>query len=1157
MRPIWMKIKGLNSFLEAQEIDFTKLTSQGLFGIFGPTGSGKSTILDGITIALYGTTSRNSSNFIHVNTDRASVDYIFSVREKQEHIYRVSRSFKRSKEGSIRSVGAKFMELKGEEQEILAERAVAVNAKCKEVIGLSKEVFFRTVVLPQGKFSEFLKLEGMERNKMLERLFHLEKYGEELVEVIKSCEAGWQGKKKEKEGALSRYAQVDSKLIEELKSLEKECAVLLEKKQEEIRETRKNLEEGRKIFQYQTELEELKEQADKLEQQRQHIAVIQEELLQAQKANLLWGYLKDFREAEAAWKEHQEKTVRISGSWEQKQEEAESRKAKKEQAENCLQIQKPGLELLKARLEDAIAFAQEKQKQEAEKQMRQAEAEAVEKQLKDYLGKMETLEESIGKLQKSQEEVSRQLQEATVPVDIQRAAEEGFHLSRELLKNRKKQEELADKISSWEAEEKKAARTQKLLQKQEEEALAFDRKQEEERKRLKEQQEAIGSLEKEKEQISSVRAEKEKERLLLEAIKEQQKICSEMAEDLEIARKEKEDRLQEKEEAEKFYRENLAAILAKDLQEGEHCPVCGSVHHEKVYEERDQEKLEVIEKRKEQADQAFQKDSVDLARRETKYAGEQEQLQKLFKEREQLKQELLELNQEALEKAFEEKEKEKERLEKQLEKVDGDRQKLREEIYKLQARQAKCEAEKENYEKRTEEGKEELKELGEEIKSKEQMLAQLSKTLQTEDFPAVYGDIQKKSKMREQKQARLQELVKGLDARRKNKEKGDSLIQEQKTKKAQLELVLEQLRESILKLEKQILEKAGQTENLDKKKQEVSRQIQHMEEKYAEETKLWETVSREANQLQQEKSAMEALTKSSQETAEKKNRILREKMEEADVEDERWIGRFRKEEEEMQHCREEAERFKEAVVTVKTQIDRVQKQLDQRKISREELQELETKVADLEQDITEKNKQLGAARKELEQMENAWKEKELLKKELEEIYHKLDILSQLSGLFWGKKFVEYVSRYYLEYVSREANERLKEMTGNGYGLETDQNGLFLIRDYKNGGISRSASTLSGGETFMASLALALALSSQIQMKGAAPLELFFLDEGFGTLDENYLQVVMESLEKIRNKRRSVGVISHVEEIKNRIPMRLIVEPAAVGEGGSKVHIEQA
>ena len=105
MRPIWIKIKGLNSFLEPQEIDFQELTGEGLFGIFGPTGSGKSSILDGITLALYGTTARNSGNFIHVSTDKALVDYIFSVKTKETHTYRVTRGFKRDPGRAGRSAG--------------------------------------------------------------------------------------------------------------------------------------------------------------------------------------------------------------------------------------------------------------------------------------------------------------------------------------------------------------------------------------------------------------------------------------------------------------------------------------------------------------------------------------------------------------------------------------------------------------------------------------------------------------------------------------------------------------------------------------------------------------------------------------------------------------------------------------------------------------------------------------------------------------------------------------------------------------------------------------------------------------------------------------------------------------------------------------------
>ena len=163
----------------------------------------------------------------------------------------------------------------------------------------------------------------------------------------------------------------------------------------------------------------------------------------------------------------------------------------------------------------------------------------------------------------------------------------------------------------------------------------------------------------------------------------------------------------------------------------------------------------------------------------------------------------------------------------------------------------------------------------------------------------------------------------------------------------------------------------------------------------------------------------------------------------------------------------------------------------------------------------------------------------------------------LEKLFKGKKFVEFVAITKLKYISHEASKRLKEISNGNYGLEVDENSKFIIRDYKNGGAERDASTLSGGETFLASLSLALALSAEIQLKGTAPLELFFLDEGFGTLDENLLEVVMESLERVHNDRLKVGIISHVEAIKNRVPVKLIVTPAISGLGGSKVKIERS
>jgi exonuclease SbcC len=101
---------------------------------------------------------------------------------------------------------------------------------------------------------------------------------------------------------------------------------------------------------------------------------------------------------------------------------------------------------------------------------------------------------------------------------------------------------------------------------------------------------------------------------------------------------------------------------------------------------------------------------------------------------------------------------------------------------------------------------------------------------------------------------------------------------------------------------------------------------------------------------------------------------------------------------------------------------------------------------------------------------------------------------------------------------------------------------------------RAVKTLSGGETFLVSLSLALSLSATICMKSLRPIEFFFLDEGFGTLDEKLVDTVMDVLGKL-SKTFAVGLISHVEELKHRIDNKLLVS-GATESSGSKVRVER-
>lgn len=157
------------------------------------------------------------------------------------------------------------------------------------------------------------------------------------------------------------------------------------------------------------------------------------------------------------------------------------------------------------------------------------------------------------------------------------------------------------------------------------------------------------------------------------------------------------------------------------------------------------------------------------------------------------------------------------------------------------------------------------------------------------------------------------------------------------------------------------------------------------------------------------------------------------------------------------------------------------------------------------------------------------------------------------------KLETYIQMAYFDRIIARANTRLMRMSGGQYEMkrreEADnkrsQSGLEInVIDHYNGG-ERSASTLSGGESFKASLALALGLSDEVQSNaGGVRLDTMFVDEGFGTLDEDSLKSAMDTLAGLSQGNRLVGIISHVNELKERIDRQIIVKKDR--DGGSSV-----
>ena len=149
------------------------------------------------------------------------------------------------------------------------------------------------------------------------------------------------------------------------------------------------------------------------------------------------------------------------------------------------------------------------------------------------------------------------------------------------------------------------------------------------------------------------------------------------------------------------------------------------------------------------------------------------------------------------------------------------------------------------------------------------------------------------------------------------------------------------------------------------------------------------------------------------------------------------------------------------------------------------------------------------------------------------------VAHMLGNLLQARQFPQWLVSEALDDLVTAASETLAALTNGQFDLTHDKGDLFVI-DHADADARRSVRTLSGGETFQASLALALALSSQISAlatAGAARLDSIFLDEGFGTLDGETLEVVATTLETLAQGSRMVGVVTHVTALAERVPVR--------------------
>lgn len=214
-------------------------------------------------------------------------------------------------------------------------------------------------------------------------------------------------------------------------------------------------------------------------------------------------------------------------------------------------------------------------------------------------------------------------------------------------------------------------------------------------------------------------------------------------------------------------------------------------------------------------------------------------------------------------------------------------------------------------------------------------------------------------------------------------------------------------------------------------------------------------------------------------------------------------------------------------------------------------------ISVVDQQIEELNQRIGAIRNQFEadqqlllSQAEATRQRDLLYAE----YQRWLRVSTLFGSSDGKRFRNIAQSYILRYLLDLANRNLSRLTPR-YQLYCQPGSLtILLRDIEAGGALRPVSTISGGEGFLMSLSLALGLASMTSSR--LSFSTMFIDEGFGTLDRTYLDTVMNSLESLRQTDgRKVGIISHVEGLRDRISAQILVTPEQRDNSVSKVEIK--
>ncbi|WP_438346882.1 AAA family ATPase [Paenibacillus sp. FA6] len=1134
MKPITLKLAGLQSYREMQQIDFDDLTQMGLFGIFGPTGSGKSTLLDAITLSLYGKVERavnGTQGIMNHSEDSLFVSFTFELNSSEgAQQYRVERRFKRSNELSISNTISRFIEVTPDGDVVIADKLADVTRCVEDKIGLKMDDFTRAVVLPQGKFAEFLSLKGTERRQMLQRLFHLEQYGDQLGQKlsrrVKENEATLRNMEAEQQG----LGNAGKEALGEAKKQLSEAVTHAEVSRRRLHEITIQAEQLSKVWEWQIERGRRQEQLLQLSSLENEVKDLEDKLSKASVAQHLMPLLTQMQESKQEYLNRETKAISLHGKAQEAEQGSLRAMETDDVAKLTLSSEEPKLLIRQDQLVQAVKLQQERDTLRSECQDLDAKKANVVRTQSELHEQLLKEKELLNKGQNRQAE----LQESLKPLETRSQERELIH---------------------------KAIQRRHIIQSSDEQQQIVSNEYDQQGKRLAEMSSKLSSFERELLNNASNNT------LFIERLTSHVSVIigQEKAVNQDIRRLSAEE-AELHEEIKSLETHALSLSLATQLQTGQPCPVCGSEHHPHPVETTDgSEKLTL------QTEQMACLREVHLQLQELRL-----KLHQLMMEGRTLMEQVgVVLPEQDESQTVTEMERSNEvtyfsvaywrdrihQMEETSQELIRQTSTLRQENVGMKQSDGMLQQQHMRYMAEVDA----LRNIHTETKSKlDRVTTELTKLHQAwvEQFPELpLMEIEQKFELMQKKDAEAETL----------KERIEISIPFIEGKLQAVQSIEQQLGE---------LEKAhiqwntqwqGKHELLLEKEERLfafvgERSAESLLEECVQQLKILRAT---AEQSQKERRTAEDLKHEAIKVAVIAQQAVDSAMEHYKAALSRWeqmlASSILSSAEEVEACclqREEemkhadvvrAHRENEREVTL--QLAYVEDKLSGIVLTEEEWDICKATLDECRNTDEAAIQFKARAERDLEDVidrHSRWMQLEDVRVERQT---QGEQLSKLQSCLRGNAFVEYIAEEQLMQVSQAASQRLLFLTRQRYALEVDSGGGFVIRDDANGGTRRPVSTLSGGETFLTSLSLALALSAQIQLRGQYPLQFFFLDEGFGTLDPDLLEMVITSLERLHSDHLSVGIISHVPELRARLPRKLVVLPAENAGGGSRLVME--